>query len=225
MPRQINKKIYVFFLIFFALGTITNKNFPELNFLSESNLTIIDQSEINENEIIQALSFLRDENLFLLKKEEVLDIINSYPSVENFIVFKNYPSNMKINIKRTNYLAITQKDGMNFYLGSNGKLIKIKQKQKQNHIPFIFGNLHIPDFFKIKKIINRSNFDYKDIKNFYYFKNKRWDIETKNGLIIKLPSKNLEFAFETLLNILQNDEFINIKEIDLRQNNQIILNE
>ena len=149
-----------------------------------------------------------------------MDIINSNPSVENSFIFKNYPSNIYVNIKRTNFLAITKKNGTDFYLGSNGNLVRVEENIKQ--LPFIFGNFKISDFIKLKTIIDHSDFDYNDIKNFYYFKNKRWDVETKNGLMIKLPSQNLEISIKTLLNILQNKEFEDIKKIDLRQTNQVI---
>ena len=98
-------------------------------------------------------------------------------------------------------------------------------KEKKKQLPFIFGSIKVTDFFIFLNIIEHSDFDYNDIKNFYYFKSRRWDIETKNGLIIKLPSKNLKIAFETLLNILQSKEFVSIKKIDLRQMKQVILDE
>ena len=223
MQRQVNKKIYIFFLIFLTLGTLTNKNISQLNFLNKNNFKIINKSEFNEDIIIKDLSALENENLFFLKKEKILDIINSYPFVENSFIFKNYPSNIYINIKRTKFLAITKKNRKNFYIGSNGKFIKVEEKTK--NLPFIFGDVEISDFLNLKTIIENSDFDYSDIRNFYYFKNKRWDIETNNGLIIKLPSKNLEFAFGTLLIILQNKKFINTTKIDLRQIKQIVLDE
>lgn len=223
MLRQINKKIYIFFLIFLTLSTLTNKNISQLNFFNKKNFKIIDKSEFKEDIIIQDLYVLKNENLFFLKKEKILDIINSYPVVENSFIFKNYPSNIYININRTKLLAITKKNGKNFYIGSNGNFIKSEEKIKK--LPFIFGDVEISDFLKLKTIIESSDFEYNDIRNFYYFKNKRWDIETKKGLLIKLPSKNLEIAFEILLKILQNKQFANTTKIDLRQNKQIILDE
>ena len=220
MPQKINRKIYIFFVIFLTLGTFNNKNISQLNFFSKKNFNIIDKSEFDENMIIQDLSDLKNENLFFLKKKKFLDIINSNPSVENSFIFKNYPSNIYVNIKRTNFLAITKKNGTDFYLGSNGNLVRVEENIKQ--LPFIFGNFKISDFIKLKTIIDHSDFDYNDIKNFYYFKNKRWDVETKNGLMIKLPSQNLEISVKTLLNIRQNKEFEGIKKIDLRQTNQVI---
>ena len=69
MLQQINKKIYIFFLIFLTLGTLTNKNISQFNLLDKNNFKIIDKSKFNENVIIQDLSVLKNENLFLIKKK------------------------------------------------------------------------------------------------------------------------------------------------------------
>ena len=76
----------------------------------------------------------------------------------------------------------------------------------------------------LKNLIDNSNFDFNEIKNIYYFKSKRWDIETKTGLLIKLPKKNLIRSFDLFINIINNKDLNNINVIDLRQNSQIILN-
>ena len=150
-----------------------------------------------------------------------METLNKHKIIENFNIFKNYPSKLNIKIKKTNFLAVTQKDGTNFYIGSNGNLIKIKHNKYDQ--PFIFGNVEVMEFLKLKSIIDNSNFDYVDIKNFYYFKSKRWDIETKDGLLIKLPIKNLSKSLETLSIIINDNNLKKIDYIDLRQNNQIIL--
>ena len=41
-------------------------------------------------------------------------------------------------------------------------------------------------------MIDNSNFDYGNIKNLFYFKSGRWDIEMESGLILKLPKKILK---------------------------------
>ena len=222
MHQQINKKIFIYLFIFFSLGTFTNKEFLNFSYPKINNYEIIGLSEFNNNQIHQDLFELKYENLFFLEKNKVLKIINNHKIVEKFFVFKKYPSNLKIKIQGTNFLAITQKKGLNFYIGSNGNLIKVENQKID--LPFIFGNIEIKEFLKLKKIIDSSNFDYKNIKNLYYFKSRRWDIETKNDLIIKLPLKKLEASFEILLKIYGNEEFKEFKIIDLRQHNQVILN-
>ena len=74
-------------------------------------------------------------------------------------------------------------------------------------------------------IIDKSNFDFDSIKNLYFFKSKRWDVELKDGLIIKLPLKRIDVSLEILAKILKDEEFKNSKTIDLRQKGQIIKND
>ena len=35
-----------------------------------------------------------------------------------------------------------------------------------------------------------SKFELSEIKNLYFFKSGRWDIETNSGILIKLPKNN-----------------------------------
>ena len=222
MPLQINRKIFIYLFIFFILGTFTNRKFLNSNFLKIDNYKITGLSQFDNNLIRQDLSSLKKQNLFTLKKIRISKMINSYKVIERFSVFKNYPSNLNVVIEATNFLALTKKNGQDFYIGSNGNLIKVKNHKMD--LPFVFGNIEIQEFLKLKKIIDNSNFNYKDIKNLYYFKSKRWDIETNNNLIIKLPIKKLENSFEILFNIYKKEEFKDLTIIDLRQYNQIILN-
>ena len=63
-----------------------------------------------------------------------------------------------------------------------------------------------------------------EIKNLYFFKSGRWDIETNNNMVIKLPKKNLEASLNLLLDLMNNNKFKNIKILDLRQDKQVIIN-
>ena len=81
------------------------------------------------------------------------------------------------------------------------------------------------DFLKLKAYIYNSEFNFDQIKNLYFFKSKRWDIETKDGLIIKLPLNQIEISLNNLSKIIISEEFKNKKVIDLRQKNQVILND
>ncbi len=222
MHQQISKKIITYLFILFILGTFNNKKISKLYSKDNYNFNIVDQSEFREDDIIKDLSKLKNQNLFLLEKNRVLTVIDSHKIIENFFVFKNYPSSLNIKIERTKFLAITKKNGSNFYIGSNGNLIQIFDKKYD--LPFIFGDIEISEFLKLKSIIDNSKFDYNYVKNLFYFKSKRWDIETKNGLLIKLPRENLDKSFELLLNIINKKDMEKINNIDLRQDNQIILN-
>ena len=92
-------------------------------------------------------------------------------------------------------------------------------------MPFIFGDVKTEEFLKFKSHIDRSKFDFDQIENLSFFKSKRWNIETKNGIIVKLPLNDLDLSLETLSKIINEEQFKNVKVIDLRNYGTIITND
>mgnify|MGYP001324001273 CR=1 FL=1 len=222
MHRQISKKIIIYLFIFISLTTLSNINLLKSNFLLINSFEVIGLNEFEKNEINQKLDIFKEKNLFFLNKKEIFEKLNSNKNIEKFFIFKIYPSKLKIEIQKTSYLAITKKNDLYFYIASNGNLIEVNEKKE--NLPFVYGNIDVQEFLKLKKIIDNYNFNFDKIKNLYYFKSKRWDLETLDGIIIKLPTENQKKSIEIMLKLLVNDNFKEIKLIDLRQNNQVILN-
>ena len=96
--------------------------------------------------------------------------------------------------------------------------------EKIKNLTFIFRKFEIKQFFELKKIIDESKLNYFELKNLFFFNSGRWDVETNSGIIIKLPKHGVKKALELYKSVLRKEEFKNIKEIDLRQSNQIIIN-
>ena len=91
-------------------------------------------------------------------------------------------------------------------------------------IPFIFGDFENESFFKLKNAIDESNFDYSQIDKLFIFKSGRWDIETNNGLLIKLPKNEIKESLVLIDSIISEYKNYKIYKIDLRQYNQIVIN-
>ena len=222
MQIQTSKKIVLYLFVLLLLGTPTNKNFFEINLNKFNKFEILSSSKFNDRDIINDLSNYKYQSLFLLKDEKIIEIIKKYKIIEDYEFYKHYPSKLVVHLKKTKFLAITKIDGVNFYVGSNGNLIKTKDKLEE--LPIIFGNVNVLEFLKLKNLIDKSNFNFNDIKNLYFFKSKRWDIETKEGLLLKLPRKNLAESFQLFIKIINNQHLDEINIIDLRQNDLLILN-
>ncbi len=223
MHQRISKKIVVYLFLFLTLVTLNNINLSDFNFLKIITLNLTGLNNFEKKNFEEDLNFLKKEDLIFLDKDKISKKIFANKIVEDFSVFKNYPSELEIFIKKTKFLAITKKNNQDYYIGSNGNLIYTKNSLER--LPFIFGNVEPDDFLKLKTHINNSEFNFDQIKNLYFFKSKRWDIETKDDLIIKLPLDQIEISLNNLSKIIISEEFKNKKIIDLRQKNQVILND
>ena len=222
MPQQINKKILLYFFLFIILGTFNNKNlnkfeFPKINRINISGF------ETHNNNFLEKLEILKLNNLFLLKKSQIEELFDTNNLIEEYKIFKKYPSSLEVEIIKTKFLALLNIDGKTFFVGSNGKLIETKDNLKD--LPYIFGNLDINSFLRLKKIIDNSILEFKEIKNLFFFPSGRWDVELSSGILIKLPNEKLKESLDLSLNLLNNEKFVNVKLIDVRQKNQVIVNE
>mgnify|MGYP001180415042 CR=1 FL=1 len=222
MHQRKSKKILLYFFLLIILGTFNNNFLDQIEFPKLKNIEVLGLNEDANKKIAEDLFFLKLQNLFFLNSSQIKKIINTNTSVETYSVFKVFPSTILIKIEETKILANFYKNGSNYFFGSNGKLIKTKTKK--NDKPFLFGDFTNEEFLKFKKIIDESKLKYSDIKKIYFFDSKRWDIELSDGLLIKLPGKKLLESLNLSTELMLNDNFKNIKIIDTRVNNQVILN-
>ena len=222
MPQQKSRKILIYIFLFLIIGTLNNKNLIKTNFIKLNTITVTGLEEKNNIDLANKLNFFKFDNLIFLDKSQITKIIDSNLLVEKFFVFKKYPSTLQVEIKKTEFLAQTKKENKNFFLGSNGKLIRTFNLRSD--IPFIFGEFKNNDFFKLKKAVDETNFRYDQIKKLFFYKSGRWDIEMNNGLLIKLPRKEIKESLKLLIIFMNQNKKNGIKEVDLRQNKQIIIN-
>ena len=218
MQQRKSKKILIYFFLLLVVGSINNINLNGLKFQNINNINITGLDIKNKLILLKDIENFNLKNIFLINKIDLKDEIESNTLVENYSIFKRYPSSIDINIEKTQILAKINKNGQIFYIGSNGKFIK--NNALNNEPPFIFGNPDVFEFFKIKEIIDKSKISYTEIKNLYFFPSKRWDLELVDNTIIKLPNDNVYLALNLAIEFLSDHKFI-----DARIKNQIILND
>ena len=138
MPRLISKKLLVYLFLFIFLGTINNKNLSELKFYTIKDIKVFGLNEKENLEILNNLKFLQNKNIFFINKKKIFELINSNNLIEKYSIIKKYPSTIELRVTETNYLALVNKRGKKYLLGSNGKLIDTKYNKKE--LPIIFGD-------------------------------------------------------------------------------------
>tara|TARA_Y100001935_G_scaffold201154_1_gene169524 strand:- start:2157 stop:2750 length:594 start_codon:yes stop_codon:yes gene_type:complete len=195
-----------------------NISFPKIDKIEIIGLNLDEKKKIES--IINDANF---KNIFYLDKQYLKKKINSINNIEQFEIFKNYPSTLKIFIKETKILARTKRNSLDYLIGSNGKLIL--NDYSVSNIPFVFGDLDINEFLNFKREIDQSNFNFEDITKLYYFKSKRWDIETYQGYLIRLSKDNVKNDLNLFIRLSDEDKFKDELIIDFRQKDQIILND
>ena len=223
MHQRKGKNVLIYFFLLILVGSINNINLHSFKFNNVKDINVTGLGE-NDNLILsKEIKNLNLNNIFLLSEQDIRYKINSNSLVEKYRIFKKYPASLYIDIKKTKFLARINNNNQIFLIGSNGKLSKNNFSKMQ--LPFIFGKPEIYEFLSFKKIIDESKFSYDQIKNIYFFSSKRWDLELKNNIIIKLSKNNPKNSLKLAFKFLYENDLENIRTIDARIKNQIILND
>ena len=224
MHQSIGKKNKVaLYLIFLILLSTTSEKFlkqqKKYSFKIDK-ITVAGLSDGKNLEIQNDLDSVFYQNIFILKKKKIQNIITKHNIIEEYSIKKIYPSTLNIEIKPTKFLAKVN-DSNELIVGSNGKLISTKQNS--NTLPNLYGVFNSKEFLEFKINIEKSKFNFTEFKTIYFFSSSRWDILTIDDILIKLPQNNVSEALDIAYKIKTNTEFKNKNIMDLRIKNQFIV--
>jgi cell division septal protein FtsQ len=215
------KRTVIGFALFLLLTTIISKQKIVISKFSLKEVEIENNFLIKKKDIQKLLAPIYGKNLVLLKNEEIKKILMQNTLIESFNLKKKYPDKLKIKIFEKAPIAILTNKKEKFYLTEKINLIKFENIYNFQDLPIVFGN---KEEFKIfYSDLKKINFPLILIKKYILFDTKRWDIETVDKKIIKLPSKDYIKSLENYLSLKDKKNLKNYKVFDYRIDNQLIL--
>ena len=219
------KKIYFYIIIFLFLSTVTNlKILDDIKKIFLLNKISIESAQkFYIEDIRNELSFLEGENILFINHSLLKEKLNKINYLEKYDVFKKFPSSLIIKFYPTSLAAKIYLNKKNLFIGKNGNIIEFHSDKEKYKLPEFFGNYNKKEFLTLISIIDEINFGYQNINSFYFFLNERWDIKTNDGVLIKLPKKNLKNSLIKAKIILNDEKIKKIKIIDLRISNNLII--
>ena len=216
-----SKRITVALILFILLTTIIFEPKIVISKFNVEKIIIENNSLLKEKDIKMLLSQIYGKNLIFLKNTDIQKALERNEFIESFNVKKKYPSTLKIKIFEYKPIAILIDKKKKFYINKEINVIKFKNFKNYENLPFVFGN---KEEFKIfYKNLEKIDFPFNQIKKYIFYGSNRWNLETKNNKIIKLPSKNYIESLENFLSIYSKSDFKKFKVFDYRINNQLIL--
>ena len=221
MHLKIGRKFNFFFYsaILIILTSINNYNLRDNNIVRIEVLEISGFSE-KKNEIIKDdIKDLLKKNIFFLEKDYFLKLINRNDT-KKLNIKKIYPNKLMIDFIPAKPLCIILINNNKIILGDNKKKLNIDITE--NNLPIILGSSNIDEIFEVLNLLKTSKMEYSKIYSVEFFKSGRFDINLKNGVLLKFPFKYSLDIINYASNLLKNKNFINSKIIDLRVENKII---
>ncbi len=183
---------------------------------------IVENNSILDEEIIKKeLTFLYDANLFFLRLNKIKINLENIDFIKSFEVKKIYPNKIKIKIFEKKPIAVIQYKKEKKYFTEDGDVIKFVNLEDFDNLPLVFGDYE--NFRIFQKSLKNINFPFDQVKKFYFFESKRWDLVTTRNQTIKLPTNNYEKSLKNFINLKEQANFEKYKTFDYRITGQLIL--
>ena len=216
------KRLIIGLLLLFLLSTYNikfNKTF--FSNLQIKKITIENNKIIKDKEIKEKLSFLYETNFFFLRTKTIEKKLREIQFIESYQIKKIYPNNLIIKITEKKPIAIIQKSKQKKYFTVRGDLIDFRKIKIFEDLPNVFGDEKSFATFYVN--LKNINFPFKEIKTFYLFESKRWDLLTLKNQLIKLPINNYNKSLLNFISLKDQTNFEKYKIFDYRIKDQLIL--
>ena len=221
MLQKIDKKKYIFFylIIFLILSSTHNSNFKHNNFFIVKKIEVVGLDKRDNLRFEKKLKDLIGSNILTINKES-FKFIKSENSINRYNVKKIYPNHIKVYLESAVAISVIKYLNELIILGNNGKIIDLKNLPL--NVPEVNGTRDIKKVFETIKIINKSNYNIKNIKKMIFFPSDRIDIILENKKKIRFPIDLTIDDLNLSLRLIEDELFNTSKIIDLRIPNKVI---
>ena len=225
------KKFYRIFLLIIILVFLStyNPNKFEANLRNNNNFLKIQKIIISNNllvhrdEILSKLNQVYGRNIFLIKRKDIEESLQNVNFLKKVEVKKKYPDTIIVKVFETKPVGILFKDKTQYLLDSSSNLIEIDKKKVLAKLPNIIGDNAEKNIINFLEQLETNKFPTNNIKNFYYFKIGRWDLQLSDNRTIKFPYNVNSKVIKKTIELLSRKDFQNYKVIDLRIDGKIIV--
>ena len=239
LTRLINLSFLLLFILFFcgfyfldnlSKDYIINKLKPSNKFLINNgfkieNVLITGTRNLSNNYIKDIIEIYKDGSIFNIDLSSIYNKIKQNSWVKEVSIERVLPNIIKIKILENQPIAIWQNKKNNKLITANGDIIfDGNVNDFKNDFPIIKGNKSKENISSILEILETNQNFYENIWSLTFINERRWDLHFNQGLVVRLPSKDIKKAWEKIIKLQKNYNVLNLKltEIDLRNPKQIL---
>ena len=215
------RRILIAALLLTLFTTISSQiiiNFSKFN-LEEINIE--NNTLVEESDLKSLLNPFYNKNLISINNNEIGKVLLKNSFIESFKIKKKYPNTLNVVIFEKKPIAILLNKKKKFFISEKIELIEYRKISKFENLPYVLGNKD--EFKNFYYDLKKIKFPLDKIKKYTFYESKRWDLETKNNVIVKLPSKNYLKSLKNYLELSNKNNFQKYKIFDYRIDNQLIL--
>ncbi len=232
IPKNLGSKIKLylsiafFTMVAFLVFLLLYKIYSFSDSVSIQEIKIVGASTKVKEELDTRLNALMGKKINSININELKDYLQSFPWIKNASVYKNLNGKLVITILERNpyFLWLNEEGDYKIIDGLNNVVKRKLNFSLDNLIVIEKGVLALDNSQEIRFLIYSDLVILKQIKKIIY-DGYRWDIILKNGIIIKLPERDMKLAYLKIISLHKKQGVLNknIEYIDARSINKLFI--
>lgn len=188
-------------------------------------ILISGRSEIDKRTLISALTIKRNMPIFGLDVQGAKQGLEELSWVKEVTISRVLPNIVFVDLKERVPVALWQKDGKVSLVDEEGTVLETKDFEKWKNLPIVVGKGAIESLPEIVFLLNIEPIIKERIVSATRIGERRWDFVLDNGILIKLPEEDVEFALRRLVDLEQEKNIFskNVKVFDLRKPERMVV--
>ena len=186
---------------------------------------VIGRSEISKNKLLKELSIKRGMPIFAVDIEGAKDGLYKISWIKDVYISRKLPNKILVELNERVPVAIWQHNKSLSLIDNEGVILTRKNLKKWKDLPLITGRDSRQSVASLTALLKAEPLIAQEVVSARRIGARRWDLNLKNGVLVKLPEHDTEFALRRLVSIDNEKKILdkNINVVDLRAPEKMVV--
>lgn len=181
-------------------------------------ILVIGRSNTAPEELLSRLGMQKGDALFGVSIAEGQEKIAAISWIKTASVARRLPDTIAVTIEERKPAALWQYRKKLSVIDIEGHVLTEQNLDSWKHLPLVVGEHAPQDVATLLGLLHAEPDIAEELAAAIRIGNRRWDLRLKNGLLVKLPEKDVELALRQLARLDDTDNILarDVGHIDLR---------
>lgn len=179
----------------------------------------------DQDVLLSLLNVQKGDALFGVDIQKSKEQIEKISWIKNVSIKRQLPDTLFLRLEERRPIGLWQRDNKVSLIDDEGIILSGKNIEKFKDLIIFTGQNVNKEAGSFLSILQAEPLLFNKVEAAQFVSNRRWNIRLKNGLLVKLPEKELSFALSQLVEYQEQDSLLDkkIKSLDVRMFPRIIV--
>ncbi len=175
-------------------------------------------NKVTRDMVLSKLPLAIGQPIMRLSLPEMQRTLEEIALIQRVEISRSLPDSLHIRITERKPIALWQRQGKLVPVDEEGVVLQDKIDYEQRNLPLIVGSNANRQLQNLLAVIEAAPDLLPQLDAAIWVGDRRWNVQLKNGMVVKLPQKNAAEAWHKLYMLIAEHALLqkNIKVIDMR---------